>query len=334
MLGIAIIGAGKIGEKRAREVGRCSETRLVVVVDTDDGRARALALRHGCEASRDWEKAIARSNVDAVIVATTHNWLAPIGLAALECRKHVLCEKPLAMNAAQAQELVEAAERYERKLKTGFNHRYHPAVRKAYSMAQAGAIGRLLYIRCRYGHGGRAGYAREWRADPSQSGGGELWDQGAHALDLFRWFLGDIHQVHAVLTTAFWPMPVEDNAFCTLTTASGQVASLHTSWTQWKNLFSFEVFGDEGYLIVEGLGGSYGVEKLVVGRRPPQFGPPEETISEFDGEDGSWAEEWKEFIGSIRENRKPLGDGYDGWQVLKLIEAASRSSKLQQVVTL
>lgn len=334
MLRVGVVGAGRIGAKRAHAVARSPDARLVAVADQDRERARALAQRYGCRASGNWEELVAVPEMDAVVVATTHNWLAPITLAALNAHKHVLCEKPMAMSPEEAQHLVECAARNGTKLKTGFNHRHHPALRQAHALAQDGRIGRLLFIRCRYGHGGRAGYEQEWRADPAQSGGGELLDQGVHAFDLFRWFLGEFSEVYAVLARAFWPIPVEDNAFCTLRTPSGQVASLHASWTQWKNLFSFEVFGEEGYLVVEGLGGSYGREKLVVGRRPPKFGVPEEEVTEYGDEDCSWAEDWKEFVSAIYEDRRPLADGYDGWQALRLAQAAYESALQGQVISL
>jgi predicted dehydrogenase len=327
MLRVGIIGAGQIGSKRAREVARSEDCRLVAFVDADEGRARGLAEQYGCRGTSDWQKLLSGNELDAVIVATTHRWLAPITLAALESHKHVLCEKPLAINAEEAKKVVESAARNGAKLKAGYNHRHHPAIWEAHRRAEAGEIGRLLYIRCRYGHGGRAGYEREWRADPAESGGGELLDQGVHGLDLFRWFLGDFSEISAVLANLFWQMPVEDNVFCTLRTPAGQVAMLHASWTQWKNLFSFEIFGDLGYLIVEGLGGSYGPEKLRVGRRPPKFGVPEEAVFDYPGEDLSWAKEWQEFVAAIREDRQPVAAGYDGWQVLRLVEAARESAR-------
>src|SRR5712692_4463444 len=251
-----------MGARRAREVARSSTAQLVAVADEDAQRAQALAQSYGVRASKSWEELVAAPELDTVVVATPHSWLAPITLAAIEQHKHVLCEKPLARTTAEAERLVAAASRNGAKLKTGFNHRHHAAVWQAHKLVREGRIGRLLWIRCRYGHGGREGYAQEWRGDPAASGGGELLDQGIHALDLFRWFLGEFTEVTADAQRAFWPMPVEDNAFCLLRTRSGQRAILHASWTQWKNLFSFEVFGDKGYLIVEGLGGSYGPQSL------------------------------------------------------------------------
>ncbi len=326
MLRVGIIGAGRIGARRAREVCRHSGCRLAAVADPDAGRARLLAQTYSCRSSADGLIVATAPDLDAVVVATPHHLLAPLTLAALQSRKHVLCEKPLAMNPQEARGLVRAAERSGVVLKTGFNLRHHPAVWNAHLRLQDGAIGKLLWIRCRYGHGGRPGYEREWRADPAQSGGGQLLDQGIHALDLFRWFLGDFSDVTAVLTRSFWPMPVEDNAFCLLRTAEGQVASVHVSWTQWRNLFSFEIFGDQGCLLIDGLGGNYGPEQLTISRRQPDFSPPREEHVQFASEDCSWSREWQEFVSAIEEHRRPLADGEDGWQALRLAHAAYESA--------
>jgi predicted dehydrogenase len=334
MLRVGIVGAGQIGAKRAQVIARDPGAQLIWVADLDGERARALAAQYGSRAGSDWEKFVAAPETDAIVVATIHKWLAPISLAALESGKHVLCEKPLATIPKDAQRLVESAAQHGATLKTGFNHRHHPAVKQAHALAKAGEIGDLLFIRCRYGHGGRAGYDKEWRADPTLSGGGQLLDQGIHCLDLFRWFLGEFSDVYAVRPRPFWPMPVEDNVFCTLRTPSGQVASLHASWTQWKNLFSFEVFGDNGYLLAEGLGGYYGRERLTFGRRPSCFGVPEERLTEYGGDDCSWQEEWQEFVSAIRDHRAPLADGCDGWRALLLVQAAYRSMEQKQVIFL
>jgi predicted dehydrogenase len=333
-LAVGIVGAGRIGAKRAAAVASSSGARLVAIADTDASRAEKLASDYGCAAPHGWEEMVGRRDLDAVVVATPHRWLAPVSRAALDSGRHVLAEKPLARNATEAAPLVAAAHARGRVLQTGFNHRYHPALAEAHRLAAAGEIGRLLHIRCRYGHGGRAGYAAEWRGDPVESGGGELLDQGIHAFDLFRWFLGEFTEVYAVLTRAFWSMPVEDNAFCILRTAAGQPAQLHASWTQWKNLFSFEVFGERGYLLAEGLGGNYGTERLVTGRRREEFGAPEEQVTHYPEEDRSWSREWNEFEAAIREERAPLAGGEDGWQALRLTDAAYVSAREGRAVRL
>src|SRR3989442_7685133 len=184
-----------MGAKRARAMAHCSQTRLVAIVDQDHESAETLAQAYGCRAGTNWEALVTARDIDAVVVATPHNWLAPTSLVALEARKHVLCEKPLAITAAEAERLVAAAARNGAKLKTGFNHRHHPALREAHALARTGCIGRLMFLRCRYGHGGRAGYEQEWRANRAHSCGGELPQHGIHAFGLVCWCLRGVREV-------------------------------------------------------------------------------------------------------------------------------------------
>lgn len=325
---VGLVGCGLMGRRRAEVVRRSAGDELVVVTDVDEVRAASVAGEMGCLTTTDWQEVVARDDVDAVIVSTPNNYLAPITVAALQRGKHALCEKPLGRNLSEAQEMVAAARRSGRMLKTGFNHRHHPAVWKAHQLYTDRAIGEPMFVRCVYGHGGRPGYESEWRGDPDLAGGGELLDQGVHTMDLCRWFLGEFSEVFGRTATCFWPVhPLEDNAFALLWTASGRLASLHTSWTQWRNRFDFEVYGRDGFLRVEGLGGSYGTERLTLGRRRPQSGPPEETTWEFPDPDPSWHAEWAEFTAAIREGRRPIGDGEDGLQAMRLIDAIYTSAR-------
>jgi predicted dehydrogenase len=315
---VAIVGCGLIGHKRARAL---IDSRLVVAIDTNEARARQLAEQHpGCAAGTDWEAAVARADVDAVIVSTTNQSLAPVTLAAIRHGKHVLAEKPAARSAAELAPLLPAAREAGVIVKVGFNHRFHPAFQKAMEIFESGGLGPLLYVRGRYGHGGRLGYDREWRADPDVAGGGELLDQGVHLIDLARWFAGDFVEVEGHIGTYFWNMPVEDNGFALLRTARGQVAWLHASCTEWKNLFCFEVFGRDGKLQVDGLGGSYGVERLSWYRMLPQMGPPETTIWEYPGEDRSWHHEYAHFLECVRDGRQPAGGLPDALAALQVVQ--------------
>src|SRR5205085_3415763 len=180
-------------------------------------------------------------------------------------------------------------------VRVGYNHRYHPAFLKLREIVDSGALGPLMFVRARYGQGGRIGYDKEWRADPKLSGGGELIDQGIHLIDLAGWFLGEFARVEGHAATYFWKMPVDDNAFLSLRTAQGQTAWLHVSCTEWKNLFSLELYGRNAKIAIDGLGGSYGPEKLTFYEMRPEMGPPHTTTFDFPASDDSWARELRAF---------------------------------------
>jgi predicted dehydrogenase len=323
-LGVAIIGCGLIGQKRARALG---SAQLVACADVVVDRAQALAVA-ACAflATADYQMVLTRSDVDIVIVATPNNLLAPITQAALKAGKHVLVEKPAALNVKELDAVMATAQQSGRLVRVGFNHRYHPALRKARELYEAGALGEMMFVRGRYGHGGRIGYEKEWRADPARSGGGELIDQGIHLIDLSRWFLGDFSEASGFAHTYFWNMPVDDNAFLLLKTPRQQVAFLHVSCTEWKNLFSLEICGRQAKLHIEGLGGSYGLERLTYYKMLPQMGPPETTIWEYPMEDKSWHWEFAEFLEDIHRGRMPAATLADARAALSIVEKIYRES--------
>jgi predicted dehydrogenase len=315
---VAIVGCGRVGWKRAHALG--TDT-LVAVADVAVERARRLAgAVPGCTAAGDAGAVVARADVDAVVVATPNAALAPVTLAALEHGKPVLVEKPAARSAAELLPVLAARRAAGVPVKVGFNHRFHPAIERAHALVADGAVGPLMLVRARYGHGGRLGYEREWRADPAVAGGGELLDQGVHLLDLARWFLGEFAEVRGAVATLYWDMPVEDNGFVWLRTADGQVAWLHASCTEWKNLFCLEIYGCHGKLQVDGLGGSYGTERLTHHRMRPEMGPPDTAAWEYPGEDGSWAREWAYFRECVATGRAPEGGLEDALAALSIVE--------------
>src|SRR5450631_804169 len=301
--------------------------RLVVCADSNLQRAEQLARTVAdCTVTPDWRRAIERNDVTMVIVATPHNSLAEITSAAVTAGKHVLVEKPAARHVSELRPLLASIEQSKTLVRVGFNHRYHRAFQQARKIVDAGALGQLMFLRTRYGHGGRIGYEQEWRAKPEISGGGELIDQGVHIIDLARWFLGDFAEVDGYAHTYYWNMPVDDNVFMMLKTAQKQVAFLHASCTEWKNTFSFELYGRAGKLQVDGLGGSYGVERLAWYKMLPEMGPPETSIWEYPMGDNSWDVEMAEFLDDIRLGRQPSVGLKDAIAALDVVDAVYRKS--------
>lgn len=321
-MNFAIIGCGLIGQKRAKAL-RDKGHSIRILADTQGDRAERLAAQcPGSAYSTEWCKAASSPEVDAVVVATTNQWLAPVTLTAARAGKHVIVEKPAARTVREIDEVIAATSAAGVRVQVGFNHRYHPAMQKARELVDSGILGPLLFIRGRYGHGGRIGYEKEWRSNPAISGGGELIDQGVHLIDLARWFLGEFTRVEGHAKTYFWKMPVDDNAFLSLRTAADQTAWLHVSCTEWKNLFSLEIYGQDGKLDIQGLGGSYGVERIAFYRMLPELGPPETTIWEYPGADSSWQLELDDLERSIQQGKTygpTLGDARATLEVVESI---------------
>lgn len=320
----AIIGCGLIGKKRLASL---RPGQFAVACDLDLARAEALVKTAGAgRATVSLEDAINDPAVNAVIVATLNGALAEIAVQAIRAGKHVIIEKPAGISVAEIDTLLTAAQSSGSLVRVGYNHRFHPALQKARELVDAGALGPLMFIRARYGHGGRVGYDREWRADPQLSGGGELIDQGVHLIDLAGWFLGDFPVVEGHAATYYWDMPVDDNAFMSLRTASNQTAWLQVSCSEWKNLFSFEIYGRTGKLAIDGLGGSYGVERLTYYRMLPEMGPPETTAWEYPRGDQSWSLEMDAFLEDIRLHRTPNPGLQEARAALAVVEKIYRAS--------
>ena len=315
----AIIGCGLIGKKRLLAMN--AGAKLVVACDTNLSRAEELVkLAKSGRAVADFQDAVTDPQVQVVFISTLNSTLAPIALAAVKHGKHVLVEKPAGISVAELEALEAAAKKSGVLVRVGYNHRYHPACLKALELFRSGALGPMMFVRGRYGQGGRIGYEKEWRADPKLSGGGELIDQGVHLIDLAGIFLGEFTTVEGHATTYFWKMPVDDNAFLSLRNAAGNTAWLHVSCSEWKNLFSLEIYGRDAKLHWEGLGGSYGVEKLTYYKMLPQMGPPETTIWEFPRGDESWKIEMAEFFEDIKLKRTPMPGLKEAKAALAVVE--------------
>jgi predicted dehydrogenase len=315
---VGIVGCGLIGGKRADALKGTGDV-LVATYDVAADRAKALAAKHGAEACASLDELVAKS--DAVVVAATNDQLTPLSLAAVRAGKHVVVEKPAARSGKELEPLAALAREKGVVVKVGYNHRFHPAAQKARALLDSGECGDVMFLRGRYGHGGRLGYEKEWRADPAMSGGGELIDQGVHLIDLARWYLGaELVDVQGRAETYFWKMPVDDNAFLVLGTAARQVAHLQVSCTEWKNMFSLEIYARRAKLHWEGLGGSYGPERLTHYMMKPEMGPPDAVAYEYAPFDKSWALEWADFARAVRDGQRPCGDVDDALAALRVVD--------------
>ncbi len=324
-LRVGVVGFGKIGQLRAGFLAAHPEFEVSSICDVDPGRAE---LAGGVPFHSDYRRLL-EEELDAVFVCAFNSVAPEIVIKALDHGLHVFCEKPPGRCVEDVEQIIEAERRNPgRKLKFGFNHRYHYAVMEAKSMIAGGRFGKVLWVRGVYGKCGGIQFENEWRNISEIAGGGILLDQGIHMLDLCRFFCGDFDDVQSLVTTSFWNIPVEDNAFAILRCGEGPVALIHSSATQWKHRFALDICLEGGYINLDGIltsTRSYGDEKLIFAKKQFEdetfaFGKPrEETI--FFGSDDSWSLEIDDFASVIREDRAVLsGNSNDALKVMQLIE--------------
>ena len=316
---VAILGCGGIGQRRATAIGNLEGVSLVAGADVVEASARSFGEKFGCEWTTDWQAAATRPDVDLVIVATANNVHAEASIRAMDAGKHVICEKPLARNPAECDEMVAAAKRNGVKLKTGFNHRYSHQTWKAHELFRDGAIGDLIMLRGRTGHGQGEALSKRWFGNFELSGGGTFLDNGVHLLDLSRWFMGDFVEAKGYVHTHLPALgKCEDNGFGIYKTADGRLCQLQSSWTQWKGYLFLELFGTQGELLI-----NYDDATCTLVRRGA-----EATVWQFAGiPDRSWEREIEEIVAAVREDREPLANGYDGWQAVKMAYAVYESNE-------
>lgn len=246
-LGVALIGCGDIGGLRADAVSQTNGFRLTVACDQDAARAGDLAERHGAEPLTDADSAVARPDVDLVIVSTPPSSHAVIACAALEAGAHALVEKPLARTSEECRRMIAAAAQADRVLATGFNYRFYPSVVKAAEILADGRIGELDHIRSYTGYSA-VEHSHDWLHDPGVMGGGVLRDNGIHLIDLTCYFLGEVADVQGEVVGQTWGFDgCEDNGFALIRGTNGAVASLQASWTEWRGYrFQIELYGTRG----------------------------------------------------------------------------------------
>jgi predicted dehydrogenase len=324
MMNVGIIGAGLIGLKRAEAISRITDFTLYLVADIYIHKSKSLTEKFGGTFTDNWKDIVNSKNIDFIIICTQHDIAVDIALEALRNGKHVLCEKPLGRNSNEASKIIAMAELTERKIMVGFNYRFYPHVKRAKELIINGYIGEPLYLKATLGHAARPDYDKEWRVDPKRGGAGALLDPGVHIIDLARYLMDDelIEGSHQ-FQNAYWNIVYEDNAFVNAKTSKGKSVILHSSITEWKNIFSIEIVGSDGYIKLKGRGGYYGEPCIFMNKRwawLERDNNADEIIEKFDNKDDSFYEElkciFKGDISIIHQN----ATGYDGFAAAKFID--------------
>ena len=319
-MNIAIIGAGLIGRKRALSLP--AGVRIKMICDIDETKGKQFAVDFDAEYEQSWEKVVKNIDIEALMVATTHNMLTPIGVEAIKNGKHLFLEKPGARNLDEFNLLYDAYKKNPVVVAFGYNHRYHPAIQKAKEIVDSGRFGKIMFIRGKYGHGARLGYEKEWRFNKKLSGGGELIDQGPHLIDLVNYFGCRMDKIAGYTGKLYWQTDLEDSAFWIMKNDHDQIAQLSVTCVEWKNIFSFEIMLRTAKIQIDGLGRSYGKERMTLYKMKAEMGPPDVEEFEFSEEDKSWSVENSIFFDRIKNkdySPTPLEDARYVHEIIKKI---------------
>lgn len=317
-LTFAVIGCGRMGQRRMQSIVDHPSTKLLYAVDVHKEYEERINDEFGCMFSTDYKKILSQTDVDCVIVSVQNIWHQKIVEYALTQNKHVWCEKPLARNPIEARHMVEIAKKSNVTLKTGANLRYFPSVKKAKELLDKKIIGETYYIRGWVGH---SGWVQDgWFADKDVAGGGTFLDNGSHMFDLTRWFLGEVKSCYGQIKKYHMTTnSVEDNGFGFFETIDGKIAVIQSSWTEWNGYMYMEIYGAMGYIYIDNRGKNC---KTIHGNKQGK----ERVFDYSTYGQNSYKKEFDDYIRSLKNGENPQPSGHDGLRAVEMAWGVYESS--------
>ena len=331
MIRVAVVGAGYWGPNLIRNFMACSGTQLLAVCDRDEKRlAKVLAGLPGVEPVRDFDELLARSDIDAVAIATPVNTHAPMGLAALRAGKHVLVEKPLAASVHEAEQLVKTAKEAGRVLMVDHTFIYSGPVQKIKQILDSGEIGDLYFID-----------SVRINLGMFQHDVNVVWDLAPHDLSILDYLVGRLPRSLSAFGTCHADnmREIEDVAYLNLDFSGGLLASFHVNWLSPVKVRHFIIGGSRKSIVYDDLEPTERVKVydrgitvngdiearrgVLVGYRTGDVWSPHIAQSE------PLAQMVSHFADCIRNNSEPITSGEAGLRVVRILEAAQRSIKAQ-----
>ena len=334
-IGICVIGGGRAGMIHARNfaAGRVPGAALTALVEpVDEARLNACRELGLARSYGDYRDALASPNVDAVVVATPTTYHREIVVAAVEAGKHVLCEKPMAMNAEECDEMIAAAERAQTKLQIGFMRRFDAGFVAAKERIDAGEIGRVVLVKS-LTHGPST--PKPWMYDIRKSNG-PLAEVNSHDIDTIRWFAeSEFEEVYAIGGNYRSPDAREqfpdfyDNVILSARLKNGTQGSISgAQGVRYGYDARCEILGEEGLISVGGLAGNRVVTHTAAGMTAPIV---QSWVGLFLE---AYRAEDEAFVQCIQEDREPRPGGKDGRAAVMVVNAGNRSIKEKRPVQL
>ncbi|MDB5349814.1 MAG: putative dehydrogenase [Planctomycetota bacterium] len=337
-LGVLVVGVGFLGRQRASASRIARHTHLVAVTDADASLARRVAEELGVAAVPTVDEGLGLDKVDVVVVATPHADHEEVVRRALDAGKHVLCEKPLAIDPDECRDLAHRADVAGLRLGTGFNHRFYSPVREALALVSSWMIGRVESVRLTIGHSATPEFLAGWHADRAVSGGGTLMDNGVHGCDLARRFLGEVVAAKGYTRDAIGlPFGIESEAFALFRNHERGVAEVRSSWTLEAGYLTIEVRGSAGHVKLEtapwrlsgrladgsSLDRRYIAERLLEKVHRRRFGCERSLVDEME-----------DFATLDPDHPRASASGWDGARATEMADAVYRAAASGEEVAL
>lgn len=312
-INIALIGYGEIGRLHLERWREVTGARIAIVCDIDPLQAQAAGALAGCDVVTQWLDALEQPSLDIVDICTPNDLHLPIALSALDHDLHVLCETPLARTAEEARLMVERAELRDRILMNAFCYRVDPAILFIREMLDNDDIGRPLMFRCRFSvH--FDGVEKLWWSKKDTAGGGALHAIAVHAIDLFRYLVGEVATARGVLSHFNPEIELEDSVIALLTANNGATGVIESSWSTPGGRNILELYGSAGACEMNFDTGllSYKTADMPVWQFK-DFTDPDRLQQQIE-----------HFTDVVRREKPPITTGADGLRALEIIEEIRR----------
>ena len=319
MINSAIIGYGKMGQIRHKSINKSKKFKLKAIYDPESNIDSKFSVNHLNKIYKD-------KDIEAVFICTPNNITKKTTIDALRNNKNIFCEKPPAIDSKDMKSIIDVEKKYNRILMYGFNHREHESIKKIKKITDSKQYGRILWMRGRYGKSVDKQFFENWRSKKKYAGGGILLDQGIHMVDILLFLAGGFDKVLSSVTNNYWDLNIEDNVFAIFENKKSKIsASLHSTITQWRHLFSLEVFFERGYVTLNGLKtstNSYGDEILTVAKNrslPPEANWTRQKKYLFKT-NKSWDNELNNFYKAIKFKKNYSANSSEAYKLMKIID--------------
>jgi UDP-N-acetyl-2-amino-2-deoxyglucuronate dehydrogenase len=325
---VGLIGGGNITETHARAATAIPGVKIAAIYGTNAKKIAPLCREHGGQPFQDFDAFLKHKPMEMVIIGSPSGLHATQGIAAARCGLHVLTEKPIDINVARANALIEAARESGVQLGVLFQDRMKPHIRELKKWIEQGLLGKILFVDARVKWYRPPEYyaSSHWRGTRELDGGGALINQGVHTVDLLLWLLGDVVRVQARTATLLHKIEAEDIAVAILEFASGAVGQLHATTAAYPGYpRRVEITGTEGTVVLEHdriiatnlKSASAATSILIESGSDQNQSASTATVSDFRGHQAVV----EDFLRAVKENRAPACDGIEGRRSIALVEA-------------